>query len=125
MKTLKQLKALHKQYIEMATNFDNEIDKSKQMIMEEVNDILDSEKLKLILSIARDYNLDGDKMIAQYINPPIVQTIKDESKDEPIILNTLIFEGTKYYYSKESSKVYSTESKWVGIFNSDKIMFFS
>ncbi len=128
MKKLK-LKEVYDVFVDstntLATNLQMKLDEIK---IEYQQNIIE-EKIKLLLLICKNENLNFDNIKTKYLKQKELNHIhtqtSDNSSTEEAIMNTIEMNGTKYYYEvKDDGNVYDMDSNQVGTYKNGKIILY-
>jgi hypothetical protein len=107
---------------------DNELQSQIKKIKEEYNNNIINEKIKLLISICNDENLDFEKIKNKYIkmkdfNKNTIDNHNMEILIDEDLLDKIQINKIDYYYeNKENGNVYDMESNIVGVYINGKIL---
>jgi len=128
MTKLKELKNLRTMFINHMDEIDNELQSQIKKIKEEYNNNIINEKIKLLISICNDENLDFEKIKNKYIkmkdfNKNTIDNHNMEILIDEDLLDKIQINKIDYYYeNKENGNVYDMESNIVGVYINGKIL---
>lgn len=130
MKKLKGFKSLRDKFVDRVNELDIELQNEIKNIKKEHQQQVVEEKLHLLIKIANDYKLDLNEMKTKYLKPRELNMIQIQQiqypsniiTEEEELLDKIEIKGTFYWIDKEK-KVYDTESKHIGVYENDKIIF--
>jgi hypothetical protein len=124
------LKEYHSIFVDAVTELDEKLQKQMKKIKQEYNDMLVNEKIKMLMEICEGEKLNFDVMKTKYlknkeINQIVVDYIPKETETtEEELLDMLEYNGKEYYYKTSGDKtVYDMDSKEVGVYKDNKIIF--
>ena len=124
------LKDYHNLFVDSITELDDKLQKHIKKIKQEHNDTILNEKIKLLVEICQGEKLDFEVMKMKYlknkelsqITPEILPQEKNVVEEE--LLDIIEYNGKEYYYKTSGDKmVYDMESKQVGVYKDNKIIF--
>ena len=123
------LKDMHSIFVDSITILDEELQKQTKKIKQEHLEVVINEKIKLLYEVCTGENLDFNLIKNKYLKSKEVsmislEEIPKEKQVEEILLNKIIFNETEYYYETfGNNTVYNMESKPVGTYKNNKIIF--
>jgi hypothetical protein len=125
------LKDIHSIFVDSITLLDEELQKQTKKIKQEHLEVVINEKIKLLYEICLGENLDFNLIKNKYLKSKEISMISLEEipkekqvVEEEVVLNKIIFNEMEYYYETFGNNiVYNMESKPVGIYKNNKIIF--
>jgi predicted methyltransferase len=124
------IKEYHSIFVDAVTELDDKLQKQMKKIKQEYNDMLVNEKIRMLMEICEGEKLNFDIMKTKYlknkeINQIVVDyTPKETETTEEELLDILEYNGKEYYYKTSGDKtVYDMDSKVVGVYKDNKIIF--
>jgi hypothetical protein len=110
---------------ELNSNFQEQLKKIK---IEYNKNIID-EKIKLLVSICNDNNLNFNEVKNKYLNNKEMELLCDtinieETQIQDDLLDKIEIDGNIYYYEvKENGYIYNTKSEKIGVFKNNEFIF--
>ena len=131
MKKLKGFKVLRDVFIDSVTQLDVQLQEQIKIIKKEYQQQVVEEKVKLMMRIGQEYNLDINELKTKYLKPrelslvtiPVIQHQSNLIADnEEQLLTKITFKDIDYWLDGENL-IYNTDSKLVGKYENETIIF--
>ena len=124
MKKSQETKHLYSTFVTNINKLDAELQEHIKKIKIEHKENLLSEKKKLLIDIAKNENLDYNKLKKKYLlKNSDNEKICSDSENESELLNKIILNDIDYYYeNKNDGIIYNTNSEEVGIYKNNKFI---
>lgn len=130
MKKIKELHNIDNIVTELTDNFAIKMAIQSKKIKTEVAKIIAEEKIKLLVTICNDYNLNFDEIKEKYLKPKELNQISIETTEiltedpNEMLLDKEIIDGVDYFYEKkEKGNIYDSKLNIVGIYKNDQLIF--
>ena len=128
MKKLK-LKEIYDVFVDSTNTLASNLQMKLDEIKLEYQQNIVEEKIKLLLLICKNENLNFDDIKTKYLKPKELNQVQTQTSDntstEEAIMDSIEMNGMKYYYeAKNDSIVYDTNSKQVGTYKNGTIIFY-
>jgi hypothetical protein len=131
MKKLKGFKVLRDVFIDSVTQLDVQLQEQIKIVKKEYQQQIVEEKVKLMMRIGQEYNLDINELKTKYLKPrelslvtiPVIQHQSNLIADnEEQLLTKITFKDIDYWLDGENL-IYNTDSKLVGKYENETIIF--
>lgn len=129
MKKLKELTEFHNTFAETLNELDLKLQLTIKKIKKNYQNNLIEEKIKLLMKICDDLNINFDDMKDKYLSQKELSILnQDIVKNNTIDINSELLdeieiEGNKYYYEqKDNGKIFNSQSKPVGNYINGKFI---
>lgn len=129
MRKLKELKGIHRVFVDSITELDSKIQQQLKKIKLEYQHNVTEEKIRLLLAVCNDEGLDFNKIKTKYLKSKELnqiseeEVVKENEIEEEDLLDKIEIGGKQYYYeAKEKGLVYDMNSKPVGVYKNGKVI---